>query len=186
MPAPALAPAPDQLSLTPLQLLIKDTLNIPDHLTTIFKGGDIRMAYTRYLAVGDAKRRLTKLRAEGTWTQKLPTLEEFAGVFFGKTTYFNHSRSFAKVPNFPLVEKWLLGEEDAPSDSRLWGSKKPTYAKLEELVGLTEKKGKSKNKNKKGKKYQDVSSSSEASVKKGKDKKKGEGSKKGSSSKNRM
>jgi hypothetical protein len=185
MPAPASAPDPDQLSLTPLQLLIKDALNIPDHLSTTFKGGDICMAYTRYLAVGDAKRRLTKLRAEGTWTQKLPTLEEFAGIFFGRTTYFNHSQSFAKVPNFPLVEKWLLGEEDAPPDSRLWGSKKPTYAKLEELVGQKEKKAKSKNK--KGKKrYQDVSSSSEASVKKGTDKKKGESSKKGSSSKNRM
>jgi hypothetical protein len=185
MSAPAPASAPDQLPLTPLQLFIKETLDIPDHLTTNFKGGDIRMAYNRYLEVGNARRRLTKLRAEGTWTQKLPTLEEVAGVFFGRTTYFNHSQSFAKVPDFPLVEKWLLGEEDAPSDSRLWGSKKPTYAKLDELVGHKEKKGKSK-KNKKEKRYQDVSSSSEASVKKGKDKKKGEGSKKGSSSKDRM
>jgi len=173
-------PATDQLSLTPLQSLIKETLEIPDHLTTNFNRGDIRMAYTRYLAVEDARRRLSKLRANGTWTQKLPTLEEAAGVFFKKTTFFNHSPIFAKVSNFPLVEQWLLGGEDAPSDSKLWGSKRPTYAKLEELVGLGEKRTKSK---KKGKKRQDDSSSSEVSIKKEKNKKKVLVSKKGSSSK---
>jgi hypothetical protein len=78
------------------------------------------------------------------------------------------------------VEQWLLGGEDAPSDSRLWGSKRPTYAKLEELVWLQEKGTKSK---KKGKKRQDDSSSSEVSIKKEKNKKKVLVSKKGSSSK---
>jgi hypothetical protein len=136
------------------------------------------MAYTRYLAVEDARRRLSKLRTDGSWTQKLPDLEEVSGVFFRRTTYFNHSSVFAKVPSFPLVEQWLLSEEDGPSDSRLWGSRKPTYAKLEQLV---EPKGK-KSKSTKGKKHQDRSSP-EADVKKGKNKKKEDGSKKGSSSK---
>ena len=181
MPTPAPAPVIDQLFLTPLQLLIKETLGIPDHLTSAFNKGDIHMAYTRYLAVDDARRRLSKLRADGIWTQKLPTLEEAAGVFFRRTTYFNHSPVFAEVANFPLVEQWLLGGEDAPSDSRVWGAKKPTYAKLEELVELKGKKIKSKKK--KGKRHQDGYSSSEASVQKGKNKKKGDDSKKGSSSK---
>ena len=159
------APATTQLPHTPLQLFIKETLGIPDHLTSTFNKGDMRMAYTRYLAVQDARRRLSQLRADGTWTQKLPSLEEASGVFFRKTTYFNHSWIFAKVSDFHSVEQWLLGEEDAPSDSKLWGSKRPTYAKLEELVGLQEEQPKSKKK--KGKK--------------------GDNSKKGSSSKsNRM
>lgn len=152
---------------------------------------------------------LSKLAAGGIWTQKLPTLQDVAGIFASKSTYFNHNQVFAEVHKFPLVEKWLLHAEDAPSDSVLWGFKKPTYAKLQKLVEFKEEK-KGKDKKKKGKKHRDSSPSepspermsdkkgkgkkcqdtpsSESSAemmagKKGKGKKGGDSGKKGSSSK---
>ena len=184
-PAPAPAPATAKEDLTPIQLLIKETLHIPDHLTSKFNSGDIRVAYARYLAIGDARRRLSKLSTDGTWTQKLPTLQDVAGLFGGKSTYWNHCDVFAEVPKFPVVEKWLLNEDDAPPDAVLWGSKRPTYQKLKELVKAKETKGKGKSK--KGKKRQENSpvedSSEEMTDKKGKGKKRSDGEKKGSSSK---
>lgn len=190
-PGPASAPAPTPASepierkLTPLQQLIKDTLQIPDHFTTKFNGGDIRTAYARYLAVGDAKRRLSKLATENVWTQKQPTVEEVAGLFASKSTYWSHSDAFAEVPNFPRLEKWLLNEEDAPADSVLWGAKRPSYKKLDELVKLKEKKEKTKGKKgkKKQQEYSSGHSSEEITDKKGKGKKRADGDKKGSSSK---
>lgn len=177
------ATAPDQNKLSPLQLLIKETLDIPDHMTTPIAKGDIRMAYNRYLAVADAQKRLSKLANDGIWTQKWPTLAEIVGLFAGKTTYFNNSPLFAKVPNFPQLEKWMLNEEDAPSDGALWGSTRPTFSKLKELVGAEEK---AKNKKKKGKKHEeDYLSEAEEKVtdKKGKGKQKRDSGKKGGSSK---
>lgn len=185
VPASAPAPAPAHPALTPLQTLIKETLDIPDHLTSNFNKGDIRMAYSRFLAIADARKKLSKLSTDGIWTQKLPTLQDVAGLFASKSTYFNHNQIFAQVHNFPLVEKWLLNEDDAPSDSVLWGSKKPTYQKLKQLVKPEGK----KKKEKKGKKRQDTSSSEQSPErmkdKKGKGKKGEDNGKKGSSSKSR-
>ena len=51
-------------------------------------------------------------------SQLLRTLLEFLE---GKEyPMWNHSDFFAEVPKFPVVEKWLLNEEDAPSDAVLW------------------------------------------------------------------
>lgn len=119
------------------------------------------MAYSRYLAIGDARRRLSKLASEGIWTQKQPTLHEVAAVFASKSTYFNHNQIFAQVPNFPLLEKWLLNEDDAPVDSVLWGSKKPTYEKLRKLVATKKEKSKDK-KEKKGENNSKKGSSSKS------------------------
>jgi hypothetical protein len=81
------------------------------------------------------------------------------------------------------LEKWLLNKEDAPPDSALWGSTRPTYSKLKELVEAAEEKEKSK---KKGKKHEEnYLSGAEVKVadKKGKGKQRGNGGKKGSSTK---
>jgi hypothetical protein len=145
------------------------------------------MAYTRYLAVQNAQKRLSKMCDDGTWTLKMPILEDIAGVFGSKSAYFNHSSVFAVVHKHPEVLKWLERADDAPTDGELWGSKKPTFAKLEAI--LVDKKKKKKKKksehDKKGKKRQD-NSSSESLGKTTKKKGKVEGeNKKGSSSKSR-
>ena len=141
------------------------------------------MAYNRYLAVADAQKRLSKLANDGIWTQKRPTLLEIVGLFAGKTTYFNNSPSFAQVPNFPQLEKWMLNEEDAPSDVALWGSKRPTYSKLKELVEPAEEKKKSKKKGKRREEKYLSEAEEEVADKKGKGKQRGNSDKKGSSSK---
>lgn len=167
-----------------IQLLIQETLDIPEHLTSRFNHGDIHMAYTRYLAVEDAQRRINKMRTDGTWTERKPTLQEFAGLFMSKSSYFNQKQVFSLVPNYPEVEKWLLNLEDAPSDAALWGAKRVTFERLKKKV---EKGGKGKHSStKKGKERQIEyeSSSEKIADKKGKGKAVG-GSKKASSSKDR-
>lgn len=145
------------------------------------------MAYNRYLAVADARKRLSKLANDGIWVQKQPTLLEIVGLFAGKTTYFNNSPFFAKVPNFPQLEKWLLNAEDAPADNAIWGPTRPTYSKLKILVKSEEPvEEKEKTKKKKGKKHEkNYLSETEEKVtdKKGKGKQRGNDGKKGSSSK---
>lgn len=170
-----------------------DTLEIPAHQTTAYNKGDIRMAYTRYLAVQNAQKRLSKLCDDGTWKLKMPILEDIAGVFGSKSAYFNHSQIFASVHKHPEVQKWLERADDAPTDGKLWGGKKPTFGKLEAIMEKNERKmkksekksGKKSEHDKKGKKRQDNSSSEsleKITKKKGKGKEEG-ASKKGSSSK---
>jgi hypothetical protein len=178
-----------QPSKPELQRLIMDTLEIPAHQTTAYNKGDIRMAYTRYLAVQNAQKRLSKLCDDGTWTLKMPILEDIAGVFGSKSAYFNHNQLFASVHKHPGVQKWLERADDAPTDGKLWGGKKPTFGKLEAIMEKNERKLKKSEKksehDKKGKKCQDNSSSEsleKITKKKGKGKEEG-ASKKGSSSK---
>lgn len=186
-----------QPSKPELQRLIMDTLEIPAHQTTAYNKGDIRMAYTRYLAVQNAQKRLSKLCDDGTWKLKMPILEDIAGVFGSKSAYFNHSQIFASVHKHPEVQKWLERADDAPTDGKLWGGKKPTFGKLEAIMEKNERKMKKSEKksgkksekksehDRKGKKRQDNSSSEsleKITKKKGKGKVEG-ASKKGSSSK---
>lgn len=180
--APAQSPAPESAK-SEIQLLIQETLNVPAHLTTRLNNGDMHMSYTRYLAVEDARRKLKKMQTDGTWTEKMPTLQEIAGLFMSKSVYYEVKKVFAFVPKYPEVEKWLLNAEDAPSDAALWGSKRVTFEKLRKKI-LKEEKGKYSIA-KKGKERQTEydSSSEEITDKKGKGKAKAKGGKRGSSSK---
>jgi hypothetical protein len=176
--------------------LIRVTLNIPFHLTKLNDNNkfDIRMAYTKYLAILDTEERLNEMRRAGTWKQKA-TFTDIVDIFMSKTVYHRSpSKIFPSVPLYPLMEKWLQGTDDAPTTSEIWGGKRQTYDNLQEIIELyveaSNKKGKKRQedsgsdmtKKKKEKKLEDSGSDM---MKKKKEKKSEGTSKKGSSSKSR-
>jgi hypothetical protein len=198
IPSSGVASDPPAKLKNPMSQLIKDTLNISDGLTDHGKI-DLRMAYAKYLAIQDVDKRLAKMRTDKTWTQK-STFTDIIQVFMSKSVYHRSpAKIFPLAPSYPLMEKWLLNTEDAPTNDEVWKGKKQTYDNLSAILSLyTQKKGKAKDGNsadKKGKKkLQDDSfpdSSEEIAKKKRKEKekekekskKRGDSSKKGSSSK---
>jgi hypothetical protein len=151
--------------------LIRTTLNVPFHLTQLNDNkSDLRMAYTKYLAILDTVECLDKMRAAGTWTQK-STLTDVVEVFMSKSVYHrNPSKIFPLVPNYPLMEQWLLNTDDAPSTAKVWKGKKQTYENLSEILELhSQKEGKSgSSSDKKGKKHQDDPPPASSKAKEGK------------------
>jgi len=160
--------------LSPVQHLIVNALGIKRGLTQHDRG-DICAAYAKYMATVNAVKQLKDMRAAGTWTAKLPTLQEVSGIFVSKSTFFeNHHKIFPMVPLFPAMQKWLLDGDDAPEAVQVWGSAKQTFANLKKILeshgaifGSSKKKGaKSLNVSKKKK----DTSESEVEVVKGKGK----------------
>ena len=172
----------------PVSQLIRTTLNIPFHLTQLSDHkSDLRIAYAKYLAIFDTLDVLDKMRKANTWTQK-STFTDVVEVFMSKSVYHRApSKIFPSVPNYPLMEKWLLNTDDAPSAVEVWRGKSQTYEHLQEILkSYLEQEGKSgSSSDRKGKKRQDHSpdTSEIAKKKKGKGKKTGDSKKKGSSSK---
>ena len=188
--------------------LIRLTLNIPFHLTRLNDHKfDLRMAYRQYLTIIDAEESLENMRRAGTWKQK-STFTDIVEVFMSKTVYHrNPSKVFPSVPLYPLMEKWLLNEDGAPTHFEVWKGQRQTYENLNEIIKMyvLGQEKKSSASNRKGKKRQEDSSprhstkgkqrqqdlasdsAGEMSKKKGqgKGKKTGDSSKKGSSSKSR-
>ena len=196
IPSSGVASDPPAKLKNPMSQLIKDTLNISDGLTDHGKI-DLRMAYAKYLAIHDVDKRLAKMRTDRTWTQK-STFTDIIQVFMSKTVYHRSSaKIFPLAPRYPLMEKWLLNTEDAPTNDQVWKGKKQTYDNLSAILSsYIQKKEKEKDDNsadKKGKKkHQDdsfpdpseeIAKKKEKEKGKGKSKKTGGSSKKGSSSK---
>jgi len=155
----------DELSHT--QNLIINALGINRGLP--HEKGDIRMAYAKYMSIIKAVKDLKDMKAAGTWTTKLPTLQEVSGIFVGKSAFFsNHHRVFPMVPLYPAMQKWLLDEDDAPEDVKVWSNAKHTFGNLENILkshGASFGSGK-----KGGNKKKEISSESEVEVVKGKGK----------------
>ena len=163
----------DELSST--QNLIINALGITRGLA-LHEKGDIRVAYAKYMAIKKAIRQLNAMKKAGTWTAKLPTLQEVSGIFVSKSAFFNnYHRVFPNVPLYPAMERWLLNEEDVT----VWGGARPTFDNLDKILkshGAPSASGKKGGKKKKG----SPSGSEEEVVKgkgKGKAKEKGKGKK---------
>jgi len=168
----------DELSST--QNLIINALGITRSLAQ-HERGDIRMAYAKYMTIKDAVKQLNQMKKAGTWTAKLPTLQEISGIFVSKSAFFsNHNRVFPNVPLYPAMEKWLLNEEDVPEDVKVWGNAKHTFGNLDKILKSHGAPSASVKKGGKKKKKGTSSGSEEEVVKgkgKGKAKEKGKGKK---------
>jgi hypothetical protein len=94
------------------------------------------MAYTKFQAIEDAIKTLTKMVSAGTWPpKKMPPKEEIVGVFVGKTAYFqNHKKVFTNIHQYSAMEKWLAQADDAPLDITVWGDMKPTFDNLKKIL----------------------------------------------------
>ena len=80
---PALA-KPVHFAAGSIRDLIATALEIPEHLIDRKKGGDIRVAYVKYLALREALDTLSTLSASGTWKQK-NTNDDVIEVFVAKS-----------------------------------------------------------------------------------------------------
>jgi hypothetical protein len=119
--------------LNHVQNLIVNALGITCGLA--HEKGDICIAYANYMTIVKAVKQLKEMKAAGTWTTKLPTLQEVSGIFVGKSAFFsNHHRVFPQVPLYPAMEKWLLDGDDAPADVNVWGHAKHTFGNLENIL----------------------------------------------------
>jgi hypothetical protein len=180
----------------PMQQILIDTFDIPAHLTHREKVADLRVAYSKYLAIGEMVRNVTRMELDAKWTHKKPTLQDIVEVFMSRSGYFNRPKQFfPRVHHVPEMKKWLENEDEDLSDTDAWGDKKPSYKTLEEILDHHDPAGSRKKKENvtKGKKKQRVESqphSEEEVVKekgkgKAKAKKAREGTKKAGSSKSR-
>jgi hypothetical protein len=84
---------------------------------------------------------------EGTWIGKRPSETEIVELFASKSMWHSHFKKFfSKVPQYPLMQKWLKGEEDAPEDFEIWGEEKTSYNFKDLSTWLEEKAKKGKGK----------------------------------------
>jgi len=188
----------------PISQLIMTTLDISFQLTQLNKGKlDLRMAYAKYLAINDTNETLAKMRRAGTWTEK-STSTDVVEVFLSTTVFHRtYSKIFPSVPRYPLMEKWLLNADGAPTAAEIWKGRKQTYENLDQILqtySLEPKDRSGPSSSKKGKKHQDdsplpdsskgkkrqehsFSDSEKMTKKKVNEKKKGNSGKKGDSSK---
>jgi len=138
--------------------LIVIALGIPDHLIDRKKGGDMRVAYAKYLAVLDALDNLSLMSGSGTWKHK-NTHDDVIEVFISKSVYFrNHSKVFPLLVHYPAMKEWLEKTADtvevdrAAADALVWGSEKHSFDSLRKILTAHQKastvKGKGKRKGK--------------------------------------
>jgi len=168
----------DELSHT--QNLIVNVLGLNRGLA--HEKGDICMAYAKYMTIKDAVKQLNQMKKAGTWTAKLPTLQEISGIFVSKSAFFsNHHKVFPMVPLYPAMQKWLLNQDDAPEDVKVWRDAKHTFGNLENIL---KSHGASFGSGKKGGNKKEASSESEVEIVKGKGKGKGKAKEKGRKGRN--
>ena len=132
--------------------LIVTALQIPDHLIDRKRGGDMRVAYAKYLALVDALSKLSTMSASGTWKHKY-TNDDVVEVFMSKSAYFRgHAKTFPLLVLYPAMTKWLENEAGAPADSEVWGHEKQSFEALRRILTshqtLSPAKGKGKGKGK--------------------------------------
>jgi hypothetical protein len=146
----------------PMQKILIETFDVPAHLTHRDKVADLRVAYSKYLAIQDMAERVTQMELGGTWTHKKPTLEDIVKVYMSRSGYFNRPKQhFPRVHMVPEMKRWLENAKDGPSDVDVWGDNKPSYKILEEILDLHDPSGSKKKKEKKvtkGKKKQIIES----------------------------
>jgi hypothetical protein len=142
--------------------LIVTALGISEHLISRKKGGDVRVAYAKYLALVDALDKLSLMSASGTW-KHTNTNDDVVEVFVSKSVYFkSHAKIFPLLDFYPAMKEWLEKVEAdiedrteadiAAADAVVWGSEKHTLEGLRRILTTREKasavKGKGKGKGK--------------------------------------
>ena len=65
---------------------------------------------------------------DGTWTGDLPASDQLVEVFVSKSVWHAYyQKLFPEVSRHPLLLKWLMRENDAPSNLELFGKEKNLY-----------------------------------------------------------
>src|ERR1700677_2146823 len=132
-----------------IQDLIVTALGTPEHLINHKRGGDVHVAYAKYLALVDALDKLSLMSASGTWKHN-HTNDDVVEVFVSKSVYFeSHSKIFPLLDHYPAMKEWLEKVEAveadgteadvAAADAVVWGSEKHTLEGLKKILTAREK-----------------------------------------------
>jgi len=109
-----------------LQASFETALGIYKHLIDCKKGGDVCLAYAKYLALVDALDKLSTMSASETWKHN-NTNDDIVEVFMSKSVYFKyHAKIFPLLDHYPAMKKWLENADGVPADSHVWGDERHT------------------------------------------------------------
>jgi hypothetical protein len=154
-------------------------LNIPPHLTDK-EDTSLKSYYQKYKACMQAQHTVDEMASKGQWpAQRKPNLTDLIKLFVSPSMWHSHVKKLARVPNYPLMQEWLEGGDNAPDDMEVWGFTKISY-NFVDLMAYFDSYDQSKAG--KGKKKQNVKQDDGGSKKKKKNVEKGEGSAKGKKS----
>jgi hypothetical protein len=131
--------------------------------------------YKKYKACIEAQHTLDLMSAEGTWPGKKPNHTDIIKCFFSASMWHSHVKRMSKVSQYPLMQQWLEGGDDAPEDLKVWGFEKPvaSYNFVDLFIWLDrQEEGKDKGKGKKKEKTQEVDTDTDGNEGSSKEKRK--------------
>jgi hypothetical protein len=116
------------------RVILATALGIPLHLIDSAKKhkGDLQESYATYMMIQEAdalRRRISKTLPQAY------TLENVIELFMSTSGYYNNSHKiFRKLDRFPEMEEWLCNKEGGPTKVSVWGSQKPTFENLKQIL----------------------------------------------------
>ncbi len=128
-------------------------LEIPPHLAVkSTKDAGLQLYYAKYQACLKAMNNMQTKFKEGIWpAPKMISRTSLIELCISKTMWHSHVHKYFKnIADYPQMQIWLEGGDDAPADLDLWGFAKTAYsfndlaAYLKEQDKLKAKKGKGK------------------------------------------
>ena len=103
---------------------------------------DLHTNYQKYQTVLNAVSTLTKLIKSGEWKGRKPAEIDIIDKVVSKSMWYSHHRKlFSKIAQYPDMQKWLRGDDDAPPSYDIWGEEKGSYT-WGDLAQWLEEKGK--------------------------------------------
>ncbi|KAM6492665.1 hypothetical protein JOM56_012389 [Amanita muscaria] len=108
-------------------------LKIPQQLVRDFgikehQDVGMKFQYRKYQACLAATQTLSSMVAAGTWPGRRPSDTDIVELFVSKSMWHSHfKKMFSRIPRFPLMQKWLRGDDDAPDDLTVWGEERTIY-----------------------------------------------------------
>jgi hypothetical protein len=106
---------------------IMAALDIPVHFADRTDRG-IQAAFQKWKVVLAAMQRYNSMESDGTWLLAKQSDTDIIQLCIGKSFWYSHyQKKFKKVASYPMLVKWLDGEDDASSNLELWGVEKSSY-----------------------------------------------------------
>jgi hypothetical protein len=88
----------------------------------------LKSYYQKYKGFLQAKRTLDDMVSKGQWpARKKPNQQDLVDIFIGHSMWHSHVKKIANVSKYPVMQAWMEGGADAPTDIDAWGYGKVNY-----------------------------------------------------------
>jgi hypothetical protein len=102
-------------------------LNIPMHLLDK-DDTSLKSYYQKYKACLEAQHAVDDMTSRGQWpSQKKPNLTDIIRLFVSPSMWHSHVKKMSRVSDYPLMQEWLEGGDNAPGDLDVWGFTQINY-----------------------------------------------------------